>query len=383
MNHFRSFLALGLCLCPSAQLEALEIGSRYLTLRHDSAASSLSLTRTGQNTPSLRFQIPGGTQATSDRDSITLALPTGPALRFTLPADSPFALVRGTLTNRTAAQTNTPVFRLPVATLDLGVAVGQIRALGTAGLTKADAHPGSYVFLALADPASRAGLVAGWTSFERADGTLFSGHDGGSLTFAAQNEFGRLLLEPGTSAESETLALGFFDDVRLGLEQWADLTAATNKIKLRPQRSGYCTWYSQPHGGASDEAHIKELTEFAARELKPYGFDYIQIDDKWQDGTRRKGPSKVFERVHPKGPYPSGMKPAARAVRDQGLLPGIWYMPFAGDQEDPWFADKQHWFVKRQDGSTYFTNWGGGSLDLSHPEVQTYIRDLAHRIGQD
>ena len=38
---------------------------------------------------------------------------------------------------------------------------------------------------------------------------------------------------------------------------------------------------------------------------------------------------------------------------------------------------------RRQDGSVYFTDWGGGSLDLSHPEVQAYVRDLAHRIGRD
>jgi len=207
--------------------------------------------------------------------------------------------------------------------------------------------------------------------------------DGDTLTFAAQNDFGRLLIEPGKEVEGETLAIGLFDDVRLGLEQWADLTASTNNIKLRPQQSGYCTWYSKPNGGASDETHILELAAFAGRELKPYGFDYVQIDDKWQDGQRRKGPAKVFERVNPTGPYPSGMKPAATGIRKEGLIPGIWYMPFAGDQEDPWFADKQHWFVKRDDGSVYFTNWGGGSLDLSHPEVQTYIRDLAKRIGRD
>jgi hypothetical protein len=69
------------------------------------------------------------------------------------------------------------------------------------------------------------------------------------LTLTAQNDYGRLLIDPGKSVEGETLALGFFGDVRLGLEQWATLTARMNKIHLLPQESGYCTWYSRPNGG--------------------------------------------------------------------------------------------------------------------------------------
>jgi hypothetical protein len=125
------------------------------------------------------------------------------------------------------------------------------------------------------------------------------------------------------------------------------------------------------------------LTKFAAEQLQPFGFNYVQIDDKWQDGAQRKGPAKVFERVNPKGPYPSGMKSAADGIGATGLAAGIWYMPFAGDQEDPWFADKQHWFAKRADGSVYFTGWGGGALDLTHPEVQQYIHRIAMLTTQD
>ena len=244
-----------------------------------------------------------------------------------------------------------------------------------------DNHPGSYVFLALADPATRAGLVAGLDTFERGDGILFSGateidhlRRPERLRTPAIGRANPSMAKPSPSASLTTSG---------SASNNGPITTATNKIKLRPQLSGYCTWYSNPHGGASDETHIRELADFAGRELKPYGFDYVQIDDKWQDGKGRHGPAKVFERVNPNGPYPSGMKPAAAGIRAEGLIPGIWYMPFAGDQEDPWFADKQHWFVKRDDGSVYFTPWGGGSLDLSHPEVQAYIRDLAKRIGRD
>ena len=32
----------------------------------------------------------------------------------------------------------------------------------------------------------------------------------------------------------------------------------------------------------------------AARELKPFGFSFVQIDDKWQDGKERNGPARRF-----------------------------------------------------------------------------------------
>lgn len=299
-----------------------------------------------------------------------------------VPVDGPFARIHSDH-QADQAGTNLKTDRLFDATLDLGLPAASLRAFGTAGLTPVDGHPGSHVFLAVVDPASRRGLVAGFLTLRKADGILFSGREGETVTLGAQNDYGRFLLPAGQRVSGETLALGFFADARLGLEQWATATAAANRIHLKPRMNGYCTWYSQPHGGASDENHIVELTRFAAEQLQPYGFNYVQIDDMWQDGARRKGPAKVFERVNPKGPYPSGMKAAADAIRARGLTAGIWYMPFSGDQDDPWFKDKQDWFAKKADGSVYDTAWGGGALDLTQPKVQQYVHDLARLTTQD
>ena len=50
--------------------------------------------------------------------------------------------------------------------------------------------------------------------------------------------------------------------------------------QLPPQPAGYCTWYAEKHGGACDEKHLAELAAFAARNLKPFGFEFVQIDDE-------------------------------------------------------------------------------------------------------
>ena len=55
-------------------------------------------------------------------------------------------------------------------------------------------------------------------------------------------------------------------------------------------------------------------------------------------------------------------------------------MPFARNHQDPEYKDRQHWFVKRQDGKPYETPWGGTSLDLTHPEVRTISSELIKTI---
>jgi alpha-galactosidase len=176
------------------------------------------------------------------------------------------------------------------------------------------------------------------------------------------------------------LAVGVFDDARLGEEWYADAVARYYRIKLRPQVNGYCTWYSNPHGGAADEKSILELAGTAARELKPFGFSFIQIDDKWQDGVERNGPARRFFRVKPDGPYPHGIKPIAAKLKSFGLTTCLWFLPFASDYEDLEFKDRQHWFMKRQDGKPFETPWGNTSLDLTQLEVRSYLAGLAKTI---
>lgn len=274
--------------------------------------------------------------------------------------------------------------------LDLGKPAAELRTLGTAGLTAPDKNPGSYLFLALADPATRRGVVAGWLTHDRGDGVLFSSVQDGIVKFKAKIDYGRLSIPSspipiqdmpiGEGCKLETLVIGYFDDARLGQEQFADLMAKHYKIKLHPQVNGYCTWYSDQHGGAGDEKSIVELAEFAAKNLKPFGFSFVQIDDQWQDGGQYNGPRRGFDRVKPNGPYPSGMKATAEKLEKLGLTAGIWFMPFARNHQDPEYKDRQDWFVKRKDGKPYETAWGGTSLDMTNPEVKKYVAAIIKTI---
>ncbi|RME96517.1 MAG: hypothetical protein D6766_00515, partial [Verrucomicrobia bacterium] len=260
----------------------------------------------------------------------------GPAAILSLPRDWPFLLLRRRLTP--AVQPAGPPATTPVvssARLHFPRPPEQLRALGTGGLKPLAEAPGSYVFLAIADPASRSGMVAAWLTHHRGCGVLFPSVTDGTPGFQARIEYGRLPIPEGETTESEVLAVGWFADVREGLERYADAVARAEHIVLPPQLEGYCTWYSRPHGGASDAPHLLELARFAARELGPFGLDFIQIDDGWQEGRRRNGPAKVFGRTKPGGPYPDGIRPVADQLAELGLITGLWWMPFAGDRQDP------------------------------------------------
>ncbi len=299
---------------------------------------------------------------------------------ISLPGEGHFVLIQSGLYNNTAeprSVTKLGVFRGHIALPDNGRG---IRLLGTGGLVKSATSAGSYMWLAAAEPEGRGGLVAGFVSTDRGSGVVFAGETDHQLRIDAQIEYGRLLLKPEERSQTENFVVGYFDDVRDGLEAWADKVAEDYKIKLPPQPSGYCTWY---HAGALNEVAMVKQAEIAAKELKPYGFDFLQIDDGWQDGIKSNGPRKNFTRVRPDGPYPSGMKKTANMIRSNGLTPGIWFMPFAGTWTDPWFKEHQDWFVKRGDGSPYDTAWGGTCMDMTNPDTRKYLAENVHRMAHD
>jgi hypothetical protein len=269
------------------------------------------------------------------RKSIAISRTDGGQMVLELCGDTPFVLVRGTVRNPGNEVLDVRTVVPATFTLDLGKPPANLRTLGTAGLTTPDKNPGSYLFLTLADPATRRGVVAGWLTNDRAAGTVFSDVKQGHVDFRTRLEYGHLGIPGGKSANLETLAIGIFDDARLGQERFADAIAKHYKIKLHPQVNGYCTWYSDAHGGAGDETSIVELAQFAAKELKPFGFSFVQIDDLWQDGGEYNGPHRGFDRVKPNGPYSHGMKPVADRFKELGLTAGIWFLAFARNHPGP------------------------------------------------
>src|SRR5262245_28086331 len=400
VNTPPALLVIGLFLCAASLLEgaeAVKIGNEWLEIAADPATGTLKFvpkSTSRQVIDSMTWPLEGAQPTTVDLElpnlgrgkAIQLARPDGTTYVVVLFHHLPFGLIRRNIRNDTAAPVVRNKIELPGLDIATRTSVRNLRIQGTHDrlTSAADRYPGSYTYLAAADPKTRNGVVFGWVSQERGSGVLFASSDQDNvITVRPQLEYGCLRIEPRKSVESEILAVGCFDDARLGLEAYADLVARFYQIKLRPQPAGYCTWYSDKCGGASDETHLIELARFAQKQLAPSGMNFIQIDDKWQIGKRREGPAKDFTGHNPSGPYPGGMKSAADQLKQLGFTPGIWFMPFAGDHQDPLFAQHQDWFVKRKDGSVWETSWGGTSLDMTHPDVRQFVRSMVHRIAND
>lgn len=262
-----------------------------------------------------------------------------------------------------------------------------LKAIGSQGLTTLQDNPGSAMYLAAAEPKSRNGVVAAWVTSEYGSPFVMSTVTNGTAVIMPELQFG-----PAGAKGREIFVLGAFADCRLGLEAYGDAVARHYGIRLKPQISGYTTWYDDRWGfsngfGAGTPGSAREFADAAERlKLVDFGLAFYQIDDFWQDGPADiNGPAKNFTRVAPGGSFAEGMKPTAGYLRAKGLLPGLWYMPFSGAQQDlSWWGDKAGMFVRdRKTGLPYETDWGGTCLDMTNPDAVKYMQGVTKRICRE
>ncbi len=302
---------------------------------------------------------------------------SGTAYQLVLYDGVPFVCVRMLMHNRSDEAITVNALSPIRFNVDIGRSPAELRVLGCDGLTPADRGRISYTFLAVGAPGTNAGVVSGWLSSDRASGVVDCNGASGTLRIEPRSEYGKLVIKPGQRAKGEVFAIGYFDDVMDGLEAYADTIAKFYKIELPKIPAGYCTWYSKPYGGASDEKHMGEFAEFCEENLKQFGFEALQIDDKWQISRRD------FTGHNPKGPYPSGMKKTAEMMQSRGFRPGIWLIPFGWDHTRDIFKEHQDWFVHKEDGSPYEVKWAGTCFDMTHPEARKFLHGVLERITHE
>ncbi|MFO0946805.1 MAG: hypothetical protein U1D30_12810 [Planctomycetota bacterium] len=177
----------------------------------------------------------------------------GRRISFARYPKTPFTLIQGQVGNTTAETTNTRMLEVVTLPVDLGGPADSLRVLGTGGLSECASAPGSYMWIAVAEPKSRRGVVVGWLSSNRGSGVLIPRVINNAVVISARLEFGDLRLSPGQEESLETLVVGRFDDVRLGLEAYANAAGLQNGVRLGSPPCGYCTWY---HAGSSNARRI-------------------------------------------------------------------------------------------------------------------------------
>jgi len=125
--------------------------------------------------------------------------------------------------------------------------------------------------------------------------------------------------------------------------------------------TGWCSWYA--YFQQIDEAKIHAAADLLSQTLKPYGLEYLQIDDGYQQDPVSFAGSWLI----PNKKFPHGMDSLAAYIHKEGLKPGIWtYTSFT--DKDSAFAHKSL-FVQNDKGAPAYGRWVGYPLDGSNPDA--------------
>jgi len=296
--------------------------------------------------------------------------------------DSPFVYLRRDARKRELIAPSKGM-NVVVATLDTGVTASQLKGMSPAGHFNPASNKGQHLFMALADPATNRGIVAAPVTIDAGSPVLFSKVEGDKVQLTLQDQYGATVPPSLAPFGGDWWVIGYFDDARLGLEKYANEFARINKLKMKHLPVGLMTWYCEKHGGALNQDAVVEISDFIAKHFKDYGYEFIQIDDLWQNGITNNGPAKDFSKVKPNGPYKDGMKGPADKIRNLGLTPGLWLLPFGTNEGDPELKKVNDFLVHKPDGKAFTTNWSGTSIDSSHPEGAAYVKEMMRRTVKD
>lgn len=222
----------------------------------------------------------------------------------------------------------------------------------------------SHWVTALFDNQNRHGLIAGaasvqnWKSSQRLGEAT---HANGPLTAFSLYNWGGI--QRGQSVKSDLFFIGYFTDYRDGLEIYGK-TYDQGEPGLRWNGEvpvGFNAFYSHDSYGKAQD--MQDLTDYVAKNLKPLGYRYINMDGGFQPEN-----------------YPQGMKTFADYVHQRGLKAGGYLTPFTIYEnwldlpvDDTGYTHRDA-CLHDEKGQLVKTYLGTYALDMSHPAAQYIVR---------
>lgn len=233
----------------------------------------------------------------------------------------------------------------------------------------------------------RPGLVLGFIENTNGLGRLRVARPGAdhiAVTAESVHQPG-FVLQPGRRIASNRLAIVSGADPYAALETYAALAGAVGRARTGAIANGWCSWFYTYEHVSADE--ILANARFAARHLKPYGFEYIQVDEGWQQGHGQWEANGRFAR---------GMQWLAEQIRGLGLKAGIWVAPYVVSEEADIFSRYPEWLLKDSDGGLLRvgpwpdenSDWARHEtpkrygLDITHPGAAQWLHELMDKIAK-
>lgn len=213
MRIYFGWMAASAALSMAAGAATLTIENQTLSVTYDDVAGSFTAVERAsgavflkkgklEGSP-LKARVEGVRDAVfGGGDGIRVANADGSLAWLELYPGLPFLLIRSVRLNPTTEAVDLTQVAPATFTVDLGKPAGELKTMGTGGLTAPDQNPGSYLFLTVAEPATRRGVVAGWLTEDRGSGVLFSSVKAGAIELKARIDYGHLLVPAGSPRNS-------------------------------------------------------------------------------------------------------------------------------------------------------------------------------------
>lgn len=124
---------------------------------------------------------------------------------------------------------------------------------------------------------------------------------------------------------------------------------------------GWCSWFA--YFNKITEADVHLTADVISQKLKPFGLEYLQIDDGYQQVPI--GLPDTW--LHANQKFPSGLQNLAGYIKSKGLTPGIWTNVSFADSAAAY--NNKALFVKDKNGNPAYGNWVGYVMDGSNPQA--------------
>ena len=237
----------------------------------------------------------------------------------------------------------------------------------------------AHMFGVLADRMHRCGLLAGFLSQRQAFGSLRCrlAHYSPSLRLWAHGDL--VEIRPGKAITTDWACIQAVDlDAPDPMEPYLQAVANENGVRLtRPVPVGWCSWYKYMRGVS--QAAVESNLEWAAGQRSTIPLEIVQLDDGYQ--------AAEAEMLETNERFPSGLALLASSIRARGLTPGLWLAPFITRPRSALARRHAAWLLHTRRGlpANAGSTWAPLSrgLDVTHPEVIAYTRELIRRAVHD
>jgi hypothetical protein len=230
-------------------------------------------------------------------------------------------------------------------------------------------------------PDSHETLVLGYLDNQDGEGQILAcwdlsrvwHHGRSSFDLTARALYHRAFVLPaGSQVSSGRCLLRVAAEPFSGLEDYAETCGRLHHVRLKPIINGWCAWfYAQTQ--ATEDEQLRNAA-FIARHLKPYGMEWVQVDDGYQ---------RAFGEWQGNLLYPHGMSWLAAEIRKLGLKPGIWIAPYAISADADIVQQHPEWLAHDAAGNLQETASTRARyiLDITHPGARQWLYQVFQTLG--